>query len=793
MTKNPVVRLSAEPKRTAVSTAVSAAILATTFGATAYAQDIEEIVVTATKREESVQDVPLAITALSGDFTRSVNLDDVKDLISFTPGITGNSQDSFIDAVSIRGVRTQDFGIGGDPSAAIFKNDLYEGRNGAAVTSLYDIERAEVLRGPQGFLFGRNSIGGAISVHTRRAEIGGGNSGYVDMDVGERGRFVVEGAVNVPVSDTFAMRFAGYHSQEDGFVPNFASGTDLIENDKQAVRWSTTYENGALSFDTQVEFETREQSGSVYRAVTEGDTWDTLLDVFGTPIIPAGGERDADSDQHLGDSDDSDILTIGGRLDYDFENFTLTSITGYKDHDFFYTEDYDGTPLNINNYQQDQEGDYFQQELRLVSNTEGPLSWYAGMSFYKEEIETVFRNAGSEDAFCAYYGAYYYPGYDVVDCQTYYDAYNEANGFPLAPWEPSPNGLLDEPGTIRGDYSGWAAYVDLSLEIGDSADISIGVRHTDDEKDFTVNVPTPESGLGPYWAYGYSTDGDIVSKADWSDTTMRLVGRWRPTDSSMVYASYTEGYKSGGFGSFSLVDANGDRIGGVVFDVDQASGAQARQFQPEQAESYELGYKGTFGDTDLSLSGFLYDYEDLQISFFDVDSGANTVENVGQVDGVGIEATVTTEFNDNWNGYLALSWLDTEATGLQAVCDGETADSCEGSKLFWAPDWTGAAVLNGRFAYGSGTVKGSLEFFWESERGGGWAGLPETMIDSYVDVALRVEYESDGPWLVGVYVENLTDEFTYDGLNNNGGIVPAHFFGHRRPRTVGARFSYSWE
>ena len=500
MTKKPVFRPTVEPKRTAVSMAVSAALIATTFGTAAYAQDMEEIVVTATKREESVQDVPIAITALSGDFTQSVNLNDVKDLISFTPGITGNSQDSFIDAVSIRGVRTQDFGIGGDPSAAIFKNDLYEGRNGSAVTSLYDIDRAEVLRGPQGFLFGRNSIGGAISVHTRKADIDGGNSGYIDVDVGERGHLVLEGAINVPISDTFAMRFAGYHSQEDGFVPNFFSNTDLIENDKQGIRWSMTYENEALSFDTQVEYETREQSGSVYRAITQGDTWDTLFDLFGTSIVPAGGERDADSDQALGDSDDADILTIGARVDYDFENFTLTSITGYKDHDFFYTEDYDGTPLNINNYQQDQEGDYVQQEIRLVSNTDGPLSWYAGMSFYKEEIETVFTNAGSEDVFCAYYGSYYYPGYNISDCRTLFEDYYYY-GYAYT-FYPSSDGLLREPGTIRGDYSGWAAYLDLSLQVSDSVDISLGVRHTDDEKEFTVNVPTPESALGPYWAYG---------------------------------------------------------------------------------------------------------------------------------------------------------------------------------------------------------------------------------------------------------------------------------------------------
>ena len=175
------------PKQSAIASAVSGAIVVTAIGSTAWAQEIDEVIVTATKREESVQDVPLAITALSGTFVESVNLNDVKDLISFTPGITGNSQDSFIDAVSIRGVRTQDFGVGGDPSAAFFKNDLYEGRNGSAVTSLYDVDRSEVLRGPQGFLFGRNSIGGAISVHTRKADIDGGRSGYVDLDVGENG------------------------------------------------------------------------------------------------------------------------------------------------------------------------------------------------------------------------------------------------------------------------------------------------------------------------------------------------------------------------------------------------------------------------------------------------------------------------------------------------------------------------------------------------------------------------------------------------------------------------------
>ena len=777
------------PKRKAITVAVRTAILTTALAAPpVVAQELEEVIVTATKRQESVQDVPLAITALSGDFTEAVNLNDVKDLISFTPGVTGNSQDSFIDAVSVRGVRTQDFGVGGDPSAAIFKNDLYEGRNGAAVTSMYDIERSEVLRGPQGFLFGRNAIGGAISVHTRRADLEGGLSGFANFDGAERGHFAFDGAINIPVSSTFGMRFAAYSSQEDGFVKNFYDGKDLIEHDKKAVRWSTTFEADRLSMYSMVEYETREQSGSVYRAVTEGDTWDNLVDVFGEDILLGGDERDADSDQSLGDNDDADILTLGLRIDYDFDFAVLTSNTGYKDHDFFYTEDYDGTPLNISDYQQDQTGDYFQQEFKLVSSGDGPFSWYAGASYYKENIDTLFiASVGEEDLFCNYYGNYYYPDAGITDCVSLYDYYGYE-------WEPSSDGLLNEPGRVIGKFSGWAAYIDLNYEVTEKFDVSLGVRYTDDKKDFSLDVPQPESQLAPFFAYGFTTDGPIKSSKSWTDTQVRAVARYWISDEHMVYGSYTEGFKSGGFGSFSLIDADGERIGCCETDVSQESGAQSNSFDPEQSKSYEFGYKGKVfnGTSNLSLTGFIYDYKDLQISFFDPEFGANTVENVGEVDGVGIEGSITTYINDNWNFYLALSWLDTETTGVQSVCDGDTADSCEGRKLFWAPDWSGAAVINGYFPLEKGAITTSLDAFWESERGGGWGNYDETIIDSYIEMAFRVNYESAGNWSAGVYVENLTDEFTYDGQNNNGGIIPAHFFGHRRPRTFGARFSYFW-
>ena len=433
-------------QRKIISTAIASAIASLVVSSPVVAQVLEEVVVTATKREESLQEVPIAITALSGDFIRATRLNDVKDLVTFAPGVSGNSHDSFIDVVSVRGIRTQDFGVGGDPSAAFFKNDLYEGRNGSVVTSLYDMQRAEVLRGPQGFLFGRNSIGGAFSVYTRTPEIDGGRNGYLNLSVGERDLFTMEAALNIPVNDEFAMRIAAYQSQEDGFVKNFFNGKDLIEHDKSAIRWSTAFERDALNISTTLEYETRDQSGTVYRAIDHGDIWDTFVAAVGDVDL-RGGPEDADSDQSDGDDDDADILTLGVRVDYDFDGMILTSNTGYKSHDYYYNEDYDGTPLTISNYRQDQDGQYLQQELRLTSDNDSALSWYVGASYYREDIDTDFIFTGAEDIFCQYYGYYYNYGMTFSGCEDLYAYYG-------SDFTPSANGLLVEPGSVKGKYSG---------------------------------------------------------------------------------------------------------------------------------------------------------------------------------------------------------------------------------------------------------------------------------------------------------------------------------------------------
>ncbi len=371
-----------------------AAILLSAGGAIAQDNDglaIEEIQVTAQKRMESTQDVPVSITAFDANFTKRVNIDDVKDLVKFAPGFAGDSKDSFIDYINIRGISTNDFGVGGDPSVGFFKNGLYQGRNGVVVSSMFDMERAEVLRGPQGFLFGRNAISGAVSLYTAKPNFDAA-SGYVELGAGERGILEMEAWANIPMNDNFALRLAGYHSEEDGYADNAAEiGDDnLVAHDKSAFRASAGLRGESWDATLILEYEDREQSGSIYRAIVDDETIPFLEEVLGREVRPRGTIRDVDNDAKLGNYDNGEIIALSAEINFDLGFATLTSLTGYKDHDYSYAEDFDGMRIGFNDYAQDQSGDYFEQELRLVSQGDGPLSWYGGVSYYKENIDAFF-------------------------------------------------------------------------------------------------------------------------------------------------------------------------------------------------------------------------------------------------------------------------------------------------------------------------------------------------------------------------------------------------------------------
>jgi iron complex outermembrane receptor protein len=843
-TRTPEARedgLTIRPQRKALAQAVSVAIMTGMAPMPLLAQGdvIEEVIVTATKRAESVMDVPLAITAMSGDFIREVNLNDIKDLIQFTPGISGNSKDSFLDFVSVRGIRTIDFGNGGDPSVSLYKNGLYQGRTGAAVSSMYDIERAEVLRGPQGFLFGRNSVSGAFNVITAKPNLEG-TGGYAEVDVGERGVFVFEGAFNLPVSETFGLRLAGYHSEEDGYVKNLAGGPDLISHEKQGFRLSARYDNDRLLADLFIEYEDRDQSGTIYRVTGGGyqqpsgtRDWGgfyrdapasldgTAFDFHhaningGTPYEISPDGRTVNNDNSLPSTDEAEIFHVGLQIDYEMDFATFTSLTGFKDHDYKYVEDFDGSPTVLFNYGQDQTGDYFEQEFRLTSNSDGPLSWYAGASYYEESIDTVFLGQQAEDAYCAGYWFYsgatscqevfdYYNYLDAYNGDTYYCDYYLSYYFGSCNWTGSPDGLINDRNRIIGKYRGYSAYLDLSYAFSDSFDVSLGARYTWDEKDFSQEVlPDPGNSLLAYKVQtGFSTPGGALrDKQDWSEVTYRLVANWRPNETALIFGSVTTGYKPGGFGSFNIEPG----CPGAPFGLCVADPALDKpgDFGPETVTSYEIGYKDTYleGRMQLSATAFFYDYEDLQAIFGD---GPRTVvDNVGQVDGQGVEWDLNTIITDNFSLRIGGSWFDSEATNVQAFCgNGEILtgdpDACEGASIPWAPEWTAFAVLNSAFDAGQGEIYGTLAWSWEDDYRGDWPdpSIIFQRIKAINNTDLMVGYRTDN-WNFRAYVENVFDDVWYDGNYSNDDpdaviVFAEHAFGPARPRTAGVRFTYNF-
>ena len=240
----------------------------------AVASEIEVIEVQVQKRTQSVQDVPVAVSAFNGDMMDQLRIEDVRGLVDLTPGFNGKTEDSFIDALSIRGIGTNDFGIGGDPSVAIFTDGLWSGRNGGVQMSFYDMERAEVVKGPQGTLFGRNAIAGGINITTNKpisdfeAKIG---ATVAQFDTQE-----VTGMVNIPLSDNWYFRAAGNFISKGAWLENAAGGGDLGASEISSTRLSLRYEGNDIDAVFRATYEDREQDPSIYWTEVNGVAQDKV-------------------------------------------------------------------------------------------------------------------------------------------------------------------------------------------------------------------------------------------------------------------------------------------------------------------------------------------------------------------------------------------------------------------------------------------------------------------------------------------------------------------------------------
>ena len=728
------------------------------------AEDREEILVTAQRRAEPIEQTPIAISAFSGDFIDHAKLDDVKDIVTYTPGFSGNSDDSYIDGLAIRGIVSNDYGIGGDPAVGIFKDGVHQGRSGNAVTSLYDIERAEALRGPQGFLFGRNAISGAISVITAKPELGR-TGGHVDLGRGEPDRTEIEAVINLPLGEHLALRLAGYGVRSDGWVDNaFTPDVNdrIMGQSKTAGRVSLRYDRGPLRIVVTGEHERRRLDGTPYRASNaDREILDTLDQALDTQLVIGGGPYAVDTDL-LDPREDGSITSVNAQADLELGFATLTAISAYRRHDFFYSEDYDGTPLRLGNYFQWQSGDYASQEVRLISPDGGRLTWSAGLSGYRETLTARYAFESDESAVCR-------AGFGYADCEALtQDLFGRA-------YVAAPDGVLVDTNRARSVATGLSAYGDANFELRPGLRIGAGLRYTWDRKVFALDIPQSDSTLGNIWTFPYYTDGFITAAKSWQGLTPRLFARYQASPGLSLYASVTRGYKAGGFGTFT-VDAPTpiDEYGLVP------AGTTPDAFAPETVWSKEIGAKANLLGRRIlfDMTAFHYVYRDLQTNYYDTSTRTQQVINVGRVRGYGVETALTLRPNRWFDLYGNLTYTRTVRSGERDCA----LDDCGGLPN---PTWATSGIATAHYPIGKAEAYLSGEWSLQGARREtfDWRGV--TRRAPYSVANLRLGYKSGGRWEADVYVQNVFDARYYMGAENGGDLTPATVWGVSQPRNVG--------
>jgi len=769
--------------------AVLSAVALTTVSGTAMAeQAIEEVIVTAQKREQSLQDVPISVSAFNEEMMRKANIEDVRGLTDLTPGFSGRTEDSFNDALSIRGISTNDFGIGGDPSVGIFMDGVYEGRTGGAITSFFDIASAEVVKGPQGTLFGRNAIAGAISMRTNKPDEEFGGS--IGIGLEQYSHREITGILNVPLSDRWFLRMGAHTFQDDGYLTNLAGGPALGKHDRDAARVALRYAGDTIDATATVFYEERQSSGSVYWDTSAG----TDRGVQGSvPLLP----NEVNTDLGDGTVDQGEILRMTLELEADLSGgYTLTSITGYKTFDYFYKEDYDASPLQVDDYVQDNKVDYVSQEFRLSSPTDGNIFWFVGASAYSEEIEGRFDNRYTEDHLCQ--------RISETDAEDFSGPVDPALGCAdpnfAEYWEVDPadlvGGLTDKSETnyANGDYMGYAVYADVSWTPVDWFDLTFGARYTFDEKEFKNRVLDSGGVLGNNFNFEFYTDGFISDKRNWSDFTPRLAATFHVNEDLTLYGNVAKGYKSGGFATFgfNLVDDDEDGIADP--------GTTLKTFEPEEVLSFELGakYRSPGRSLQSNISFYTYEYTDLQLVFFA--NGSSQVDNVAEASGMGAELDTRWYPTEAFDLYWGFGWSDSEIDNVdQSFLDEGGCDNCAGNRLWFQPEITSSLIATYHVPLSdSSELYFTLEHQYEDEKYAGPDNLEVAKTPSYSSVNFRLGYDA-AKWSAVAYIENLTDELWYERGWENAGADNDFGYGlvntlvwPSRGRTFGVKMNYSF-
>jgi iron complex outermembrane receptor protein len=732
---------------------------------------LEEVIVTARKREQSLQDVSVAVTALSAGDLVANQIRSSEDLVLLVPSLnyqkgSNPRQSSF----NIRGIGTQSFSSGAEPSVSTMVDGVVMGRSLQAFMKLMDIERVEVLRGPQGTLFGKNSTAGLVHIITQNPSEEFEAEVMAGVEEGEEYR----GGINVsgPITDTLGFRVSGYASDTDGWIKNHYDGDDYNGGDDWSVRGKLRWmprDDLELKWSSDYSDYNCDCSASTIRSMEPYDgneaQVDAILDEI-APVVP-GDEND---EININSLPYNDVDGWGHSLEanWDIGDFTLTSITAYREASVEAFGDTDARPTTVLGFTQigstDQE--QWTQELRLTSAADQRLNYVVGFFYFDQKVSRQFDRT--------------------------FDFFAGDPGTAVA--------------TFNVDTTNWALFGEATYNINDTWRLVAGVRYTEDELDFkfkrTVEGP-PVALPSPI----ESTPGDT----DEDDTSGKIAIEWDTLDDSMLYLSYTQGYKGPAFD--------------VTFGTDPVD---LEAVDPETSDAWELGLKSFLFDNRLVLNVALFHttYDDFQgQAFFDPDgdpgcppdnpgcdpdneTGTFLLINAGEVQSQGVEIDFTALPLPELRLSGGLAYVDATIEDYPGgPCSfgqqfrGECPDGVQdlsGGDMPFSPDWKANITAQYTVELATSfdlqllsTIRYQDDILYSLSQD------EFTEYDSYtiVDMSVRLIDKADH-WSATLYVKNVFDEFYVTNIASNVSNFLPNGYVQQVPRyserTVGAEMRYRW-
>ncbi|GMR14731.1 MAG: TonB-dependent receptor [Gammaproteobacteria bacterium] len=734
-------------------------------------EGIEEVVVTARRREENLMDVPVSITAFTGEQLELIAATDITYVAQTTPNVTlevSRGTNTTITAF-IRGVGQQDPVAGFESGVGLYIDDVYLNRPQAGILNIYDVERIEVLRGPQGTLYGRNTIGGAIKYVTRRLSTS--TEARARFTVGTDAQLDLVLTGSVPLGDTFRIGGSIARFKRDGFGKNLnIAGIDNYSKDILGGRLSAEWEpTDSLFFRLAGDYIDDDSDPRQGHRLTVGN-------LTGAPILDNVYDTRAGLNNPI-----QSVKAKGVSLLAEWQvndTFMFRNILASRDDENWSPIDFDSLPSADLDVPVLYENDQFSEELQLVFDGER-LSGVAGFYYLdanaSNEFDVILGNLGALISL---------PG---LNAYTFGDVNTKT----------------------------WSLFADVTFDWTDTVSVSLGGRYTEDKRTSTVIRQTKIFGTSPVFggtAIPIVTTSDFSGSETFDDFSPRASISWRPNDNQNLYFSYSEGFKGGSFDPRGLTTAAPDLDGDGV--VSEQEIFDFMLFQPEEVNSYEIGLKSTLLDGRMtsSLAVFFADYKDVQIpgsiGFDSTGDGNNDTfigitSNAADADISGVEwegmAILARDLGTSGSS-LDLRWaVGYIKADFNVFIDPFGNDVADERVFQNTPKWTVSGMLSYAMPMNLFANTGELAFIttlsYRDDTSQFEAPNPFLDQEAYTLWDLSIVWTGDsGHWQVGLHGKNLTDEaykvagYFFPTLGLEGSVTA--FYGN--PRQISAVVRYNW-